>query len=99
MRFVLATLLLFCIACHDDHDHEGFHTFQACFDDHTMEESLPFQQAVVVCCLDHPIHGVTEACGTTQADCVTYLTANLTSSATQAEIDAACTEYVTQKGM
>lgn len=97
MRFVVAAVL-FCVACHD-HDHEGFDTFQACFDEHTMAESLPFQQAVVVCCLDHAIGGVTDACGATAADCVGYLGANLTSSATQADIDAACAEYVTQKGM
>lgn len=97
MRFVLATVL-FCVACHS-HDHEGFATFQACFDEHTMVEALPFQQAVVVCCLDHPIDGVSEACGATAADCVTYLGANLTSTATQADIQAACDEYITQKGM
>jgi hypothetical protein len=64
-----------------------------------MVESLPFLQAVVVCCLDHPIDGAKEACGAGAADCVTYLGANLTSSATQAEIEAACDEYVRQKGM
>jgi hypothetical protein len=97
MRTVLVALL-FCCACHD-HDHQGFATFQACFDEHTMAESLPFQDAVIVCCLDHPIDGVKDVCGATAADCVTYLGANLTSTATQAEITAACTEYETQKGM
>jgi hypothetical protein len=97
MRLVFAALL-FCVACHD-HEHEGFDTFQACFDDHAVEESLPFQEAVVVCCLDHPIDGVSEACGATAADCVTYLGANLTSTATQADVQAACTEYIAQKGM
>lgn len=97
MRFIFAALL-FTAACHG-HDHDGYSTFQACFDEHTMVESLPFQQAVVVCCLDHPINGVSEACGATAADCVTYLGANLTSTATQTEVMAACTEYVTQKGM
>ena len=96
MRFALA--LLICMGCHG-HDHDNYATFQACFDVHTMEESLPFQQAVVVCCLDHPINGVKEACGATAADCVAYLGTNLTSTATQAEIMAACTEYETQKAM
>ena len=97
MRFAFAAVLL-CFACHD-HDHDGYSTFQACFDEHTMEESLPFQEAVVVCCLDHPINGVSEACGATAAECVTFLGANLTSTATTAEIMAACTEYEAQKGM
>ena len=97
MRFVCIALL-FCIACHD-HEHSDFDTFQACFDEHTGEESLPFQQAVVVCCLDHEIGGAADVCGATAAECVGYLGANLTSSATQAEVDAACAEYVTQRGM
>jgi hypothetical protein len=97
MRFVFAAL--FCLAACHDHDHDGYATFQACFDEHTMEESLPFQEAVVVCCLDHPVNGVSEVCGATAAECVTYLGANLTSTATQTEIMTACTEYITQKGM
>jgi hypothetical protein len=97
MRLVVAALLL-SAAC-GGHDHSGYPTFQACFDEHTMVESLPFQQAVVVCCLDHPVNGVGEVCGTTSAECVTYLGANLTSTATQADVMAACTEYITQKGM
>ena len=97
MRCAVVAVLL-CFACHD-HDHEGFANFQACFDVHTMEESLPFQQAVVVCCVDHEINGVKPACGATAADCVAYLGANLTSTATATEIMAACTEYETQKGM
>ena len=90
--------LLFLFACHD-HDHNSYATFQACFDQHTMEEALPFQEAVVVCCLDHPIGGVSEVCGASAATCVTYLTANLTSTATSDEVMTACTEYETQKGM
>ena len=97
MRFVLAAVL-FCVACHG-YDHDDYSTFQACFDEHTMVESLPFQQAVVVCCLDHPIDGNAEPCGATAPECVTFLGANLTSTATQTEVDAACSEYITQKGM
>jgi hypothetical protein len=97
MRFALAALL-FCFACHD-HDHDGYSTYQACFDEHVGAEALPFKEAVVVCCADHPIDGHTEACGQTAAECVTYLAANLTSTATQVEIQAACDEYILQKGM
>jgi len=98
MRLLCIGLLFAFAGCHD-HEHEGFDTFQACFDDHTMEENLPFQEAVVVCCLDHPIDGKKEACGVTAPECVTYLTANLTSSGTTTEVEAACDEYISQKGM
>lgn len=96
---LVSCVLAFCIACHG-HDHEGFATFQACFDDHHGSEGLGVQESIVVCCLDHPIHGVSGACGATAADCVAYMTANLSAtSATQAEVQAACDEYIVQKGM
>jgi hypothetical protein len=97
MRFVLAAVL--CLAACHDHEHDDYTSYQACFDDHTMEESLPFQQSVVVCCLDHSFNGMQEVCGDTAAACVAYLGTNLTTTATQAEVMAACSEYVTQKGM
>jgi len=91
-------LSVFAFACGSDSSgEEAFDTYQECFDDHTMEEHLEFQEAVVVCCTDHPIDGHKLACGATAADCVTYLGANLTSSASQADIQAACDEYETQK--
>jgi hypothetical protein len=96
MRLALAALL-FCSACHG-HDHDGYSTYQACYDEHKNVEKLTVQQAIVVCCLDHPVNGVSEVCGATSADCATYLGANLTGP-TQAEVMAACTEYITQKGM
>lgn len=98
MRLAAIALALFAFACHD-HEHDDYQTFQACYDAHTMEENLPFQEAVVVCCLDHPIDGNAEPCGATAPECITYLGANLTSSATSTEIEAACDEYIIQKGM
>jgi hypothetical protein len=101
MRSMLFTSLILAsfAACHD-HDHEGFDTFQACFDDHHGSEGLGIQESIVVCCLDHPIHGMPGVCGATAADCVTYLTTNLSAtSATQAELQGACDEYIAQKGM
>ena len=96
MRFALAALL-FCFACHD-HEHEGFATFQACYDDHHTSEMLGIQESIVVCCLDHPIDGHSEVCGTTAAACEAYLMQNVTGP-TMAEITASCAEYITQKGM
>ena len=99
MRLLLCIGISFAfIGCHD-HDHGEFSTFQACYDEHVVEESLPFQEAVVVCCLDHPVNGNAMPCGATAPECVTYLTANLTSTATTTEVEAACDEYVIQKGM
>ena len=105
MRFLLATCLLTTglLAC-GDHDHdedaEPFDTFQDCFVDHHDEESLSVNDAIVICCLDHPIDGVTEVCGATAATCETYLGTNLdASSATSAEVTAACDDYATQKDL
>jgi hypothetical protein len=102
MRFILSALLLTIpvYACGDDGGEEAFDNFQDCFDDHHEVESLPVQEAIVVCCLEHPIAGVTEVCGATAATCQTYLAANLdTASATSAEVMAACTDYEMQKDM
>lgn len=98
MRFALAAALL-CVACHG-HGHEPYATFQACFDEHTDVESLAINEAIVVCCLDHDIAGTpAPACGASAAECVTYLSVNLTAGATVAEKSAACDEYIVQKGM
>ncbi|HEU4612286.1 MAG TPA: hypothetical protein VFS15_09430 [Kofleriaceae bacterium] len=101
MRYVLAAVLLFSFACGDDGGgEEAFPTFQECFDDHHVEEALPTQKAIVVCCLEHPINGVTQVCGDTAADCEAYLATNLdATSATQTEVTAACADYETQKDM
>jgi hypothetical protein len=108
MRFAFASVL-FCFASFaasaacggDDGGEEAFDTYQECFDDHHGgAEALGVQESIVVCCLEHPIAGHTEVCGSTTADCMTYLATNLSSaSATATEISAACTDYVAQKGM
>lgn len=90
------------VAACDDHDHgaEPYDTFQACFDDHHTVEALTAPQSITICCLEHPIGGVTQVCGTTQAACEAYLGTNLaTTSATAAEVTAGCTDYVAQRGM
>jgi hypothetical protein len=94
MRSLFIAAGLFFAAC--GHSHDDYATFQACYDEHTTVESLPFQEALIVCCLDH-FEG--EPCGATAPECVTYMAANLTSTATTTEVEAACDEYVIQKGM
>lgn len=98
MRTVCAALLCIAFGCHD-HDHSGYATYQACFDEHVNVESLAVNEAIVVCCLDHPIAGHSPACGETAAACVDYLGMNLMQGATDAEKTAACDEYIVQKGM
>jgi hypothetical protein len=86
-------------ACGDSaQDAEPFDTLQACFDDHhNGAESLPVAQAITVCCLDHPIAGVHPSCKDTMADCVTHVDAELDSTVLAADIQAACTDYISQK--
>jgi hypothetical protein len=89
----LALPLVFA-AC--GHDHEGFDTLQDCYDEHTMVESLPVLDSIVVCCLDHPIDGVNPSCLNTQADCVSHVDAELDPSVSLTDIQAACTEYISE---
>jgi hypothetical protein len=85
-------------ACGGD-DAEAFDTFQDCYTEHHDVESLTVNEAIVVCCIDHPIGGHKgTVCGTTSADCVTYITGNVTGP-TSTEIMSACDEYVVQKDM
>jgi len=95
----LCSLPLVLAACSDDKaDAEAFATLQACFDDHHGgAESLPVAEAIAVCCLDHPIAGVNPSCKDTAADCIAHVDAELDSTVTASEIQAACTDYINQK--
>jgi len=86
-------------ACGDKtEDAEPFATLQACFDDHhSGAESLPVANAITVCCLDHPIAGVHPSCKDTVVDCVTHVDAELDSTVTPSDIQAACADYINQK--
>ncbi|MDQ3365634.1 MAG: hypothetical protein M3680_09410 [Myxococcota bacterium] len=99
VSLVLTSLLFACGG--DDDKHAPYDTYQACYDAHFEDEMLPTMESIVVCCLDHPIAGMTQpVCGDTEADCINYLTVNL--SQTDADISvktAACNEYVVQKSM
>lgn len=86
-------------ACGDKNANEAepFDTLQACFDEHHNEESLSVHDAIVVCCVDHPIAGVHPSCGAAKTDCVAHVRSALDASVTTNDIDAACTDYVIQK--
>jgi hypothetical protein len=96
----LLSLLLLCggLAACDDHDHDSYSNFQTCYDEHTTIESLTITEAIVVCCLDHEIDGVTLPCGSTAASCTAYLT-NSVDGPTAPERETACDEYIRQKAM
>jgi hypothetical protein len=96
------TLGLTFTACSNDDkpvDADPFDTLQDCYDEHHGgDEHLPIQQAIVTCCLDHPIAGMkAPTCLETKPDCVTHVRAELDASILDADIDAACMTYVTEK--
>jgi hypothetical protein len=95
---VSLALPLVLAACGDSEmDADPFDTLQACYDEHHTTEALTVQQAIVVCCLDHPIAGVHPSCRDTQADCVTHVRAELGAAVLDSDIAAACTTYISQK--
>ena len=82
-------------------DNDPFATFEDCYDEHHNEEHFNIQDAIEVCCIDHPIGSaaMNVVCGDTEADCETYVDANLTidPAVTPDDITAACTAYVTDR--
>ena len=108
MRSVF-TLILFSTlaACGDTPvDADPYDTMQACFDDHHVTEGLSINDAIVICCLDHPLGTAMThpSCGNTIADCTAYLNTDpvgmLTlASASANDIQLACTDYISKKGM
>ena len=103
MRSTVLSLLfpitLAIAGCGDDSGVEAYDTLQDCFDDHTTVESLPVQEAITICCLEHPIAGVKPSCGATTAACETIVNAGLADTVLASDITAACTDYQTQLGM
>lgn len=93
----LLALSLALPACGDEPE-ESYDTLQLCYDEHHGPEAFSVVQAIVVCCLDHPIVGVAPSCKETQAECVAHVDAELDASVSTTDIQAACTEYITQKG-
>lgn len=96
----LASLAL--TACSDDKtgaDADPFDTLQACYDEHHGgDEHLPIQEAIVTCCLDHPIAGMAApTCLDNKEACVTHVRAGLDASILSTDIDAACTTYIAEK--
>ena len=88
--------LLLTAACDDDHHSGAYADLQDCFDDHVGPEGLTVEESLVICTLEHPEVG--GANFSTAAECVTFVKANLDlADATDAQITAACDEYIVQK--
>jgi len=92
-----AVMAAMALGCGEDPP-KSYDTYQACFDDRTMKGMELVPDAIVACCLENPIGGLTKACGATTPDCINYLTANLnqTSASTVEKMDA-CAAYVDEK--
>jgi len=97
----LAVLVALFAGCGDDGpDTDPFPTFQQCFDQHTEREMEPVIDAILSCCLDHPIDGMRPACGDDRPACINYLTANLAQTdASTVEVMDACQAYQDMKNM
>jgi len=96
MRSCIFTCL-FLFACGGDDGDTDYLAFRECFVEHTAVESLPVEQAIVVCALDHTVNGSTLDFATA-AECEAYMDANLEDfDATTAQIMAACADYIIQK--
>ena len=90
-----ASAALALAACGEDGpDMSPFSSFQACFDKHVDDKMLMPFEAIVECCIDHPIGGMQDACGADRAECINYITANLDQTdASTVEVMGACESY------
>lgn len=89
-------LALLAAACGEDPP-KSYDNYQACFDDQTQKGMLPVMEAIVACCLDHPIDGNRPVCQGAVPECITYLTNNLNQvSASPTEVRTSCEEYVSK---
>lgn len=96
---MFSLMVLASVGCKDDAP-EAYATYQECFDDHVEAEMLPVKEAIVICCLEHPIDGHVMACGADKPTCINYLTASLNqTSASTTDVMDACADYVSQMSM
>jgi hypothetical protein len=91
-RFTLAFALL--VGCGSDQT-TSYPDFQSCFDDvEDKDDSLTNVDAILACCLDHPINGESPACQDTAPACINFLTDNLAqTSASTVDVMDACQQY------
>lgn len=93
-RSILLVVMLMAACGEEGHEATPHDTYQECFDVHVDDELLSPIDAILSCCLEHPIAGASPACGDTAPDCINYLTANLNQiSASTTEVRDACATY------
>jgi hypothetical protein len=99
MRGTSLCVVLLAYGCGSDADDEPYDTYQECFDQHVKHEDKTNEEAIVICCTNHPIAGIKPVCGQTAPDCINYITDNLDQlSASTVEVMEACQMYEAQLG-
>jgi len=98
MRHALILALSLTLGCGGgDSEEEAYDTLDDCFVDHTQVDALPVVEALVVCCLEHPIAGVAPSCGATQDECEAHVGEEIdVSEASDQEVIDACTDYIAE---
>ena len=96
MRFTTLTLVGRAACGTSTPAQESYATLAACYTDHTdpTGEGLTPAHAITVCCFEHPIGNpavANKVCGETAQLSAEGIAA--------AEITAACTDYISQRGM
>lgn len=93
VRLACAYLVFGALGCDNT---KPYPSYQACFDDRVNVSQLQITEAIVACC-DGDITGMpAPVCGTTVAECTSYLATNLTEGATTGDKSAGCTQYFAQ---
>lgn len=95
LRAIVFAVVSLALGCGDDgHEPTAYSNFQLCFDAHQDDEALSPVDAILSCCVEHPVTDLRPACGATAPDCINYLTANLSqTSASTVETQEACAAY------
>jgi len=101
MKSLIAASFLLAITSCGEEGEEAFATFADCYVDHGVEEGLPPDEAIAVCCLDHPIAGETNVvCGESAQECVDFVDLEVLESddpdLTIEEIEAGCDIYIAE---
>ena len=99
IRTLLLAMFTVVAACSSEHVEEEYLDLQECFDDHTVNEGLGVEEAIVICTLEHTYVGQDLDFATVD-ECIAFVGDNLgVDDASDAEILAACEDYITQKGL
>ncbi len=107
MRFfnaVIAASFVFATAScgGGEEGEEAYATFADCYVDHAVAEALPPDEAIVICCLEHPIgdDGANVVCGESAQECVDFVDIEVSETddpeLTIEEIEAGCDGYLAE---